>query len=69
MAKKDLTKNVGAAISDAVAAQLQAEKQLKSAQELRRLIGDPRIRVQVPTVKISGNSQQFSPISRRYHVG
>jgi len=53
----------------AMVAQRLAEEELKKIQERQRLLGDPRTRVEVPTVKVDGNSQRFAQQSRRYQVG
>ena len=67
MAQEDSPKTgAGAAISDA---QKRAEINLQKVQELRRLIGDPRVRVEVPTVKVTGSSRHIAPMSRLYHIG
>ena len=63
------TEKIGVAVAEAAAAQSKAELKLRAAQEFRRLVGDPRIRVEVPTVKVAGNSQRLSPMSRRYSFG
>ena len=66
MPTHDDVAKVAATVTDAATAQSKAELQLRTAQELRRLIGDPRVRVEVPTVKVAGSSQRTYPISRRY---
>ncbi len=38
------------------------------AQELRRVLGDPRVRVQVPT-EGDGENPPPTPASQRYHTG
>ncbi len=45
-----------------------ATEDLRKVQELRRLLGDPRVRVEVP---VSGGSAEKPdlPIAKRYKVG
>jgi hypothetical protein len=53
----------------AMVSQRLAEEELKKIQQRQRLLGDPRTRVEVPVVKIDGNSQRLFSQSRRYQVG
>lgn len=48
--------------------QTKTESKLKEAQELRRLIGDPRVRVEVPTMTECPEKKIPMPISQRYQV-
>jgi hypothetical protein len=45
-----------------------SEEQLRRAQELRRIIGDQRVRVEVPT-GTDRDERPMVPTSRRYQIG
>jgi hypothetical protein len=46
----------------------QESEDLRRARELRRIIGDPRVRVEVPTGS-DANERPVIPTSRRYQIG
>lgn len=46
----------------------QTTADLRRAQEIRRLIGDPRVRVQVPTDGVAGEPTP-PPAAKRYEIG
>jgi hypothetical protein len=56
------------AIQDAEAARLSELHDLRRAQELRRILGDPRRRVEVPTENTAGQPP-ITPAAKRYQIG
>ena len=45
-----------------------SEEQIQRARELRRIVGDQRARVEVPT-GTEGDERPSAPASRRYQIG